>query len=187
MRGDRALGILQNAISPGSSQASVDKSQKRLNVIETQMASSLSPAQIYPVYFFCLGNALLMNGAYVAWTKNTASAQPLGVSWNHATTDCNDADEYTISMPLAAGDYLAEINYVQSSGGGIFDAYFDDVLISSGTDTYAGSTTLDNVYSQALTCSGDGSHTFKVKINGKHASSSDYIFRLVYLQIIAQS
>ena len=188
MRGERAIGILQNAISPGSDAASVDKSKKRLAVIETQLSSSLSPAQIYPTYFFCTGEALLLNGAIYAHNRAINTSSPLCAYWSIVSVaDADNLDEHTISMPLAAGEYTLQYLYVKSGNQGKFDVYFDGVLISALLDTYAAGTTVNQLLSQTFTCASDGNHTLLFKANGKNAGSSDYAFTTHYIEIKANA
>jgi hypothetical protein len=189
MRGQRALAILQNVVSPGSSQASVDKSVKRLNVLESQMAGSLAPAQIYPTYQFLVAESFLFNGAiYTNYTRTIATGQPFNVAWRCAAADENDLDEKSISFPLAAGEYAFRMYWISHNGGGIFDVYFDGVKIStSTTDTYTSSTTSNQSTTFNFTCTSDGNHTLMLKVNGKHASSADYSIYFTCVMIMPQA
>lgn len=85
-----------------------------------------------------------------------------------------DGDEYTASFYIDAGTYDIITLGVATSANGKVDTYIDDVLVDTGQDWYSGSTTQNvkkTVSSIAMT---GGEHTIKVKVNGKHASSTDY-------------
>jgi hypothetical protein len=163
----------------------VDKSQKRLNVIETQLSSSLSPAQIYPTYFFSVfGMAFQFNGTYKDIPRNFIANCPLYFNAFVSLADANDGDEYSISFPLASGSYYIHLSYTKSSTCGKLDTYIDGALVASGLDTYAAASDYQNDFTQAITLTGDGTHTVMFKVNGKNGSASDYRMAASYLEVM---
>jgi hypothetical protein len=176
MRGERALAILQNAISPGSDQASINKSSKRLSVIETQLSSSLSPSQIYPTTFMGTWRQCLFNGADPGgMTRTLSTSHTFGVYWYIPAATAADGDEYTISFPMAAGYYGLLMYIVKTNASGKLDLYVDDGIALAGTDFYSAATLIDVEYGTPFSIISDGNHTLKFKVNGKNGASSDYV------------
>ena len=156
--------------------------------LNRQAAATNQVSGAYPTTFLCMWNQMLYNGAYFAYTRTINTGQPFCVYWFVAAATAVDADEYTVVMPLAAGSYYLEIFYVTDDPSGIVDIYFDDVAISTSTDMFtAGSPVYNNRYIQAFTCASDGSHTLKIKLNGKNASATDYQIFATSVQIYPAS
>ena len=102
-----------------------------------------------------------------------------GGSYGPSAANANDGDEYTVSCVLAAGIYRLTTIGVIASTCGLMDIYLDGALVISGIQWYA-STTAYSVFRESgdITIANSGQHTFKFKVNGKHASAAD--FRILF-------
>ncbi len=88
-----------------------------------------------------------------------------------------DGDEYLYQFDLDAGTYTLYTYGATAAVCGIVDYYLDGTLISSGQDWYtAGAATRAEMSIASVIVSTGGRHIVKVKVNGKNASATDYIF-----------
>lgn len=106
-----------------------------------------------------------------------------------STGNSNDGDSEEFGIWINAGTYqITEIGPTSATSGKT-DWYIDDVSIATGLDHYSASTvhyvTKTVVASVAIATS--GYHILKWKINGKNASSADYVFGLSYMMIYPAS
>lgn len=95
-------------------------------------------------------------------------------------TTTADADEVSISIWVPTGTYRISVCCNTSTDGGKFDTYIDSTNLGN-TDTYAGSPSVKLATFTGVALG--GSHALKFKLNGKHASSSDYVLVLNYVGI----
>ena len=86
----------------------------------------------------------------------------------------NDADEFTIAIRAPVGTYKMRVHYAKDSDCGKFDTYMDASNLGN-TDTYG---TVDMAVVEYTGLSLGGSHSIKIKVNGKHASSSNHYVRI---------
>lgn len=125
---------------------------------------------------------------YDVTTLNSASAAvttyysvDTGQYFNQYTgisnANANDGDKYIWYNWLAkAGTYTLTFLGTSGTSRGKFDIYIDDVLVSaSSIDTYTSGSVNNKVLTSAsLDIAYNGIHTLELRVNGKHASSSDY-------------
>jgi hypothetical protein len=102
------------------------------------------------------------------------TAQVYNMRLQIAGADANDGDEYTGTFHIDAGTYNIVTLGVTTSANGKVDTYIDDVLVNTGQDWYSASTTQNVIKTTSSIVLTGGNHTIKIKLNGKHASSSDY-------------
>jgi len=118
------------------------------------------------------GNALLVAHA------NSNMSYSVSAYQNAAAQN----DEFSNDFTLKAGSYDIYILGVTEGNKGIATIYIDDV--SQGTqDWYSGSTVYNVIKSTAITVSGNGKHTLKIKMAAKNGSSSNYGFEGIKFSI----
>jgi len=87
-----------------------------------------------------------------------------------------DGDYFTSKVPLVKGTYNFLINYVEAANRGKVNFYFDGVNYGAIKDLYAAATSYTKEWLvEAITAAYDGIHEIKFVVNGKNASSTDYI------------
>lgn len=90
-----------------------------------------------------------------------------------------DADVFTNGVYLRKGTYTFYVLGITDTDRGKIDWTIDGVVLVSGEDWYAGSTTYNVVKSTAsVAVTFDGWHQVKGTVNGKNASSSGYVVAL---------
>lgn len=97
--------------------------------------------------------------------------------WRLETADANDGDRYRSACVLKAGTYDINIYGMKVSSAGMFDVYVDGTKVNGATpfDQYASSTDYDEVFTVSdVSIAKSGNHLVELRVNGKHASSSDY-------------
>lgn len=126
----------------------------------------------YPKRFAVMGDEITTS---VAWAWETSSYIPQLYNGLYATSAAAAAngDEFTFGIFIAAGDYTFYHMARSYSSMGKVDWYVDGSSVATGRDWYSspGAYKLDSF---AVTISTSGYHVVKLKVNGKHASSSDY-------------
>jgi len=98
--------------------------------------------------------------------------------------NANDLDEFTWHFTIKSGStYSINLLGITATNCGKTDLYIDGVSVATAIDWYSGSTT-NNVEKTAsgITLT-EGAHILKVKVNGKHASSTDYRFLITQITI----
>jgi hypothetical protein len=107
---------------------------------------------------------------------NTASQVRYGFYANLAAADANDLDRYKADLFLEAGTYTVVFYGVRATTAGKVDLYIDGALIAGGPyDLYNASTDYDYTFSIAgVVITGSDYHLLEWRVNGKHASSTDY-------------
>lgn len=95
----------------------------------------------------------------------------------------NDGDNFSVNFRCLAGTYTLRFNSVKGTSYGILDIDIDGVEIGS-KDAYAAGVDYDNIEEISGIVISSGQHTIKFRIDGKHASSTDYFINLngIYLQ-----
>lgn len=110
---------------------------------------------------------------------NTGVTIAIGTSqlysaYAYQTTPAN-GDARTWGMYLAAGTYTFKVLGTLGNNQGKSDYYIDGTLVASGDDWYAASGSSNAILTHSsITVSGNGWHQFKIVVNGKNASSSNY-------------
>jgi hypothetical protein len=122
----------------------------------------------------------------VTVTSSISTSQDHCVYYGPLSADANDGDTYRANLFLAAGTYTMKVLTIKAATCGKFDVYIDDVLISSGNDLYAGTTTYSYSLSITnITIAANGHHNLKIVVNGKHASATDYRFLCTKISFIS--
>jgi hypothetical protein len=100
-----------------------------------------------------------------------------------AMTPGADGDSFSHSFWLAAGTYTLRCEGLTLSNLGKIDWYVDGVVNITGQDWYSAALTYNVVKTGTITVIGDGYHVLMGKINGKNASSSNYVHAMTILDI----
>lgn len=95
---------------------------------------------------------------------------------NVSAANANDGDIRTTSFFLAAGEYEFETLGLTVSNCGKVDYYIDGVLVASGQDWYSAVTSENEIKTFTTIIQKGGYHRLEIRVNGKHASSTDYRF-----------
>lgn len=111
-----------------------------------------------------------------AFTYSMDASQKYGfVVYQNAAAN---GDTWTNGFSVAAGTYTFNILNSTDSNRGKMDFFVDNVQIGTIQDFYSAALTQNVVKTIASISVTDGYHTFKGVVNGKNASSSDYIVAL---------
>jgi hypothetical protein len=95
-----------------------------------------------------------------------------------------DGDELTFTRLLKAGTYTFLTYGLKLSSRGKLDWYIDGSTFITGQDWYAASSALGTFSATGITVVGDGLHTIKCKVNGKNASSTNYLISLTFFSLV---
>jgi hypothetical protein len=149
----------------------ISRSQKdieRLGSIETPHN------EMYKTFWFgyCLTTETM--------TRVVDNLQPYNVRWRQVTP--NDGDAFYWYAPMEQGTYKIAVNGVQQNSNGIADFHVNGVEISS-FDWYAAVQTADVEWLFNWTPTQTRLHEFKIVVDGKNASSGNYILRLTSIVI----
>lgn len=133
---------------------------------------NLNDNPILPKHCYISGLAVASNATLTLITSG-------GTSYNYvAADDANNGDTYTYQVPpLAAGTYAVYFCGAKAKGGGKVDWTLDGTSVVTGQDWYAGSAA-DYTYTVTGVAVSSGAHTLLGTINGKNASSSDYVLKI---------
>lgn len=103
-------------------------------------------------------------------------AGPLNGGWRNTTANAADGDEYYFYPLLDTGTYKLTVIYSKYNYCGKIDTYLNGSTIDTAWDTY-NSTQQNNLEKiiTGITVSTAGRQEIKFKVNGKNASSSDYV------------
>jgi hypothetical protein len=108
----------------------------------------------------------------------------LGGAWRNTAANANDGDTYYFYPLLDSGTYKIQIIYTKSDNQGILDTYVDGVEVNSGLDMYRASALHDNVANiTGVNITSAGRHELKIVVDGKNASSSDYVVKIAHISI----
>jgi hypothetical protein len=94
-----------------------------------------------------------------------------------------DGDEYKWSFDIAPGTYTVKAFVRAMPSAPKWDMYLDDVSFATGLDNYAAGVTRNVEKSGTMIVAEGGRHVLKFKVNGKHASATDYQFGLTCITI----
>lgn len=133
---------------------------------------NLNDNPILPKHCYISGLTVASNATLTLVTSG-------GTSYNYVhADDAANGDTYTYQVPpLAAGTYTVYFCGAKASGGGKVDWTLDGTSVVTGQDWY-GSAAPDYVYTVTGVSVSSGAHTLLGTINGKNASSSDYVLRI---------
>lgn len=116
------------------------------------------------------------------WARAVSGAYPCNGYLLNTTTA--DGDNFTLNFRCMAGTYTLKFNSPRGTNRGIIDIYVDGSEEGS-FDNYNGSTVELTVRAIAgIVIATSGTHTLKFQLDGKHASSSDYIFTPSGIQLL---
>lgn len=111
----------------------------------------------------------------VTYTRIQASDRLGGGLGSHPNaSDADDGDSMSWSFLSETGTYTFSVLYSKYTSRGIIEFLVDDVSIGT-VDMYNGSSVLNVVTDMTDIALVEGTHTLKALVNGKNASSSDYI------------
>lgn len=97
-----------------------------------------------------------------------------GLGGHSSLADADDGDYISFYVCLAAGTYTLTVLYDKDNLRGIMEASLDGSVIGT-YDAYTAGTTFNAVASfTSVAVATDGVYTFKLALNGKNASSTDY-------------
>jgi hypothetical protein len=107
-------------------------------------------------------------------TQTFTTSQLFNGYWSSSSPVNNDTADWQFWVENGA-DYSINITGATRTSNGLIDWYLDNVLIASGQDWYAASTTY-NVQKTITPVNvvGSGYHVLRAYINGKNGSSSGY-------------
>jgi hypothetical protein len=92
-----------------------------------------------------------------------------------------DGDAMEQSFVLRAGRSLLSVLGFTTNGNGKVDWYLDGALVVAGQDWYSAVTAFNVIQTATIVVGSNGLHTLRAVVNGKHASSSSYVFPLTKL------
>lgn len=101
-----------------------------------------------------------------------------------AAVDSADGDKLTAGVYLEAGTYTIKTLGVTQDNRGIMDYYLDNVLVENGQDWYSGAIVRNVIKTFSVTIPTSGYHILEMVIDGKNASSSDYVFSFTYVMFL---
>jgi len=139
----------------------------------------------YPNRFACMGDELKSTASMPA---TYSTSQTYTVYWVQSAANSNDGDTYTFSCVLDSGAYNITVLGALANTAALIDVYIDDVLVASGWDWYAAATTYNTkkiLYDRVIATG--GLHTFKFVVNGKNASSTDYVWAVTKIMVSKDS
>lgn len=115
------------------------------------------------------------NAVTTAYSTSTASGSML----NNVTATANNGDFFTCRFQIAAGKYVLNVNVSKTTNRGKVDVYIDNVKVNSTTlDLYADILAQANWQVTNIVIAKSGIHEIKFVVNGKNASSTDYIMAM---------
>jgi len=140
---------------------------------------------IWPRTDLIQGLQLLNNTGNTPTVANNSS-YATAMIYNLTAAQAADGDEYYAGVVLEAGTYTLYVDGGVGANFGKLDYYFDGVVQTTAQDWYAAA----NAYTQkslTVTALTSGYHFLLIKVNGKNASSADYIFRWSQLYFVPSS
>jgi len=143
---------------------------------------------LYPTEVNLWGNDVTTQnsaGAGVTTYKVVDTAQYFNYVAGIANADANDGDKYIWNGWTAkAGTYTLTYLGRRGTSLGKFDVYIDDVLVSgASTDSYGSLSNNLTLTVASLDIAYGGVHKLEIRVNGKHASSSDYTLLVTKLNL----
>jgi hypothetical protein len=178
------VAYLKAAISSGNPTIDIVADTIEITGTLTNNGSPIGAAE-YPNRFACMGDELKSTAAMGA---TYSISQTYTVYWVQTAANSNDGDTYTFSCILDSGAYNITVLGALANTAALIDVYIDDVLVASGWDWYAAATTYNTkkiLYDRVIATG--GLHTFKFVVNGKNASSTDYVWAVTKIMVSKDS
>ena len=112
----------------------------------------------------------------MTFTRTQASGNLGGGSaGQNGAADAEDGDYWDVFVNLASGTYTFTLIHLKGTALGVCELLLDGTSLGT-IDCYNASNTDDNVSAiTGVAVAADGNYTLRIKVNGKHASSSDYL------------
>lgn len=157
-----------------------------LRLYGPQGATSSTGTAIYPTRSTLFADEFIYALSGSAVTAIDATHR-YGFYTNNAAAPAN-GDSFSVSFLLKAGTYTLKVLGQTASDQGIIDFALDGGSVAASQDWYAGSGAANvEKSSGSIVVSGSGRHKLTGTINGKHASSSSYAFRLTKIWFVPSS
>lgn len=175
------LADWDGSVDPGNQDNANDQLAERVADLEGLAIDELLPVR----YEQTFASMYVIQGTSMALTVN--ASQMLNTFWYFA--DGNDGDNGTFSCVLKPGSYTIELIGIVGSNKCKLDIDFKHVNDGSYTnivtqqDWYAGGAAFNTSKTATFTVSTGGRHIFKLAVNGKNASSSNYYIQLSLIMI----
>lgn len=135
---------------------------------------------LYPTTATISGGCFLRNGTDVL--NVTYNGGAYGNTYFLGAGGVN-LDNYVTGALLKKGTYYLKLYHYKASNRGRVDIYIDGVLVASGIDNYAASPVAGADGVSGIVVDADGWHEINIKVNGKNASSSAYLFSFTSMEL----
>jgi hypothetical protein len=100
------------------------------------------------------------------------------------TTNANDGDKYLAEAYCDNSETIMNVIYEKNSFTGKFDVYLNGIKDNGATiDTYGASSSAANSEITLSTKPMKGYNRIELRVNGKNASSSDYVLRIYQISL----
>ncbi len=116
--------------------------------------------------------------SFVSNATLTITATGVALLLTTSAANANDGDYFDSDVWVDGGTYTVYIHMRSETTAGKFDISLDEVSIATGQEGYAASAANMLITIAGVVVVGGGYHKLRLKINGKHASSSDYTMNL---------
>jgi hypothetical protein len=116
--------------------------------------------------------------SFVSNATLTITATGVAILIATSAANANDGDYFDTDIWVDGGTYTVYIHARQETTAGKFDVSLDEISIATGQEGYAASSAAFLITITGVVVVGSGYHKLRLKINGKHASSSDYTMNL---------
>jgi hypothetical protein len=100
-----------------------------------------------------------------------------------SSANANDGDIYYFKAWCDGTETVIDIGYSKSTDSGTFNVYLNDVSQQTGVDQYSASGNGSTVVTIKDTLPLHGWNTIKMVVNGKNASSTDYVLRFFGIRL----
>lgn len=140
---------------------------------------------IYPQSVILLGDQfkIVAGGGTINHAVNTAQRYNY---YTGCSTNTN-GDAIETAAVLKVGTYDVVVLGVTAGTRGILDWSCDGVNFITGQDWYSAAATYNVVKTGTLVISASGRHLIRATVNGKNASSSNYVLSVTAIILIAQT
>jgi len=108
-----------------------------------------------------------------AWSAIGDANQYLGTYCRN--TSSNNFDLIEFSMSLKEGTYQVDFHGIKGANSGIVYVILSQIPVGNAIDLYAAATTYNFSVNMSVTVPASGNTTVGLKVQGKNASSNDYI------------
>lgn len=159
----------------------------RVNTGETAL-EFYSPAafsQVFPVTAFVwIGIFKKVAGSWTAMAFQNVAGRAFAAGWYQDTPA--DADAAETVVILDSGTYDVYVTGMTGNNEGKLDWKCDGTNFITGQDWYSSGLTEAVTKTGTLTIASGGTHTIRMVVNGKNASSSDYYWLLTSISFVKQ-